>query len=594
MTDPHRATRTGPAGAALVLLLLALGHAPAAAQGGSEWETRFEASGGTESATYAEGIAYYERLAEVYPEVRIRTFGATDAGPPLHLVMVSSSGEFDPARLRAQGKAILMINNAIHAGETDGVDATMMLVRDMVQNPDEYADHLDGVALGIIPFFNIGGVLNRDPWNRPNQNGPEEHGFRGNGQNYNLNRDFIKADTRNVWAFWEIFHYLDPDVFVDNHVSNGADFQHVLTQVQSQKDKLGGVLSEYLEEELWPTLESRLAADGIHMIPYVNAFRNLPHEGWSQFVDSPRYSTGYTALFHTIGFMPELHMLKPYDVRVGATYAFMDQLLRVMARDRARILELRRSTKESVKSQDLFPLDWEVDRSIADSLYFRGYEATYIPSEVTGEPRLYYDRDRPLDGWVPFYNTYRPSIEVTRPRAYVVPQAWHEVIRRLRANDVRMHPLQRDTTIEVEVYRIIDYSSRERPYEAHYLHDRVEVEKDTREMEFRAGDLVVPVDQWVNRFIVETLEPQGQDSFFRWNFFDSVLQRHEGYSSYVFEDYAAELLRDSTELRRRFEERKRQDPEFAGDARAQLDWIFQQSPYYEEEYLRYPVYRIPR
>lgn len=576
-------------------LLLFIGVCPVAgAQQAAGWETPFEASGGTATATYAEGIAYYERLAAAYAEIDIRTFGSTDAGYPLHLVTLSASGDFDPSTLHADGKAILLVINAIHAGETDGVDASMMWIRDLVQNLDEYADQLDGVAIAVVPFFNIGGVLNRSPWNRVNQNGPAEMGFRGNARNYNLNRDLTKADTRNVRTFWEIFHYLDPDMFVDNHVSNGADFQHVVTQVYSQKDKLGGSLAGYFEEELWPRLSRRMEAEGLPMVPYVNAGGGRLEEGWVQYHDTPRYTTGYTALFQAIGFMPELHMLKPYDMRVRAAYTFMDELLRTLADDRARIIEFRARDREAVRTQETFPIYWEVDRSVADSAYFLGYQATSTPSEVTGEPRLLYDRDQPWAAWVPFYDTYRPTVEVRRPAAYIIPAGWHDVIDRLAENRVRMEPLAADTTLAVDVYRIEDYSSRSTPYEGHYFHDDVSLRTERREVRFRAGDLVIPVDQIANRFIVETLEPEAHDSFFRWNFFDTVLQRHEGYSGYVFEETAAAMLRDSAEFRERFEDRKGRDADFAADPDAQLDWIFENSPYYEAEYMTYPVYRLPR
>lgn len=588
-------SRLDPARGIAPLLMLGLVACSSGAdpQVEQDWTTPFEASGGVQTATYEEGIDFYQRLADAYANVDIRAWGSTDAGLPLHLVMLSTSGDFDPRALHSDGKAILLVMNAIHAGETDGVDATMMWMRDMAQRPADFPA-LDSVAVAVIPFFNVGGVLNRNPYHRVNQNGPAEMGFRGNALNYNLNRDLTKGDTRNVRTFWEIFQALDPDMFVDNHVSDGADFQHVVTQVYSQEDKLGGELGAYLEDELWPELSARMEARGLPMVPYVNAEGGRPEDGWVQYHDTPRYTTGYTALFHTIGFMPELHMLKPYGQRVAAARAFEEELLEAVAADRVQILETRARAKEAVRTQERFPIYWEVDRSVADSIPFRGYTAIDQPSDVTGEPRLAYDRDQPWERQVAFYDTYIPTHEVTRPAAYVIPQAWTAVIDRLALNGVRMDTLTTDTVLRVEVYTIEDYSSRSRPYEGHYFHDDVELSTEVREMAFRAGDIWVPTDQSVNRYIIETLEPQAHDSFFRWNFFDTILSRHEGYSSYVFEETATEMLRDSTELRERFEARKAADPDFAGDARAQLDWLFENSAYYEDEYMRYPVYRVPR
>ncbi len=335
-----------------------------------------------------------------------------------------------------------------------------------------------------------------------------------------------------------------------------------------------------------------MKAAGYESMPYVNAWGQTPDKGFVQFPDWPRYSTGYAALFHTIGVMTETHMLKPFDQRVKATYAYLEGTTQVLARYRQPILKMRRDTKEAVKTQATFPLTWQVDRDKPTEIEFKGYEAEYPVSAVSGQPRLYYNRDRPFTRTIPFYNQYVPVDEVTRPLAYVIPRGWHSIIDLLKLNGVQMRPLSRDTLMQVEVYHITDVKTNARPYEGHYGHSSVALDKKTESITFRQGDWYIPVDQATNRYIVETLEPKAVDSFFKWNFFDTILQEKEGYSAYVFEDLAAKLLDESPDLKKALQEKVAADAEFAKNAGAQLDYIYEQSAFHEKAYRRYPVCRV--
>ncbi|KAA0989369.1 M14 family metallopeptidase [Dyadobacter aurulentus] len=567
--------------------LILIFHLPVQAQ----YKTRFELSGGKQTPTYDEGIAYYKSLAKAFPQIQITAKGPTDSGRPLHLVLYSKTKVFDIKNLKAQGKAILLVNNAIHPGESDGVDASMMLLRDIATNPAKFPE-LDNVVLAIIPYYNIGGALNRNSTTRVNQDGPEEYGFRGNARNYDLNRDFIKSDTRNARSFAAIFHELDPDLFADTHVSNGADYQYVMTLDYAQKDKLGGPLGDFSEKVFLPYMHKHLKETGFEATPYVNAWGQTPDKGFVQFPDWPRYSTGYAALFHTIGVMTETHMLKPYDQRVKATYSYLHGNIKFLAAHREQLLKLRRETKKSVKTQERFAISWQVNKEKNTPIEFKGYEPEYITSEVTGEKRLHYDRAKPFTKTIPFYDTYVPLDEVTKPEAYIIPQGWHNVIALLKLNQVEVTQLDEDTEMEVETYYIENCESPKIPFEGHYWHTSVDLRTEKQRITFKKGDWYIPVNQWTNRYIVETLEPKAVDSFFKWNFFDTILQAKEHYSNYVFEDLAAELLKKSPELNAKLEAKKKAEPEFAKSANAQLDFIYDQSAHREKEYLRYPVFRV--
>ncbi len=555
-----------------------------------DFETAFEKSGGTETATYEEIINFYAKLAEAYPTIKLYEYGETDSGKPLHLAVYSPTKEFDFEKLREK-YSIMFINNGIHPGESDGIDATMMLFRDLA---GDSLPSPKNTVIVTIPVYNVGGALNRNSTTRTNQNGPKEYGFRGNARNYDLNRDFIKADTKNTRTFAEIFHTVKPDIFVDNHVSNGADYQYTLTHLFTQHNKLGGELGEYLQQKMIPSFEKSLWEHDWEITPYVNVFNEVPEKGFTQFMDYPRYSTGYAALWNVLGLMIETHMLKPYEERVLGTYQALLSLISVSERDYVTIKDLRARAQRKYLTERYYPTNFKVDSSSVTKFDFLGYEGEIIDSEVTGGKRLKYDRERPFTKEVEYYNNFTPTEKIEIPRAYVIPQGWWNVIDVLQSNKVEMTTFPRDTIIKVEVYNIEDFDTQNTAYEGHYPHSNIKVKKTIEDVAFRKGDFLIKTFQPSVRYLLETLEPNTKDSFFSWNFFDSILQQKEGFSPYVFEDMAKILLEENPELREKFEEKKRSDKEFDNSWYAQLDWLHKQSPNYEAAHLRYPVFRISR
>jgi hypothetical protein len=561
--------------------------------------TKFELTSGRETVTYQEAITWWKQLDAASPMVKMMDMGPTDAGFPLNLILVSKDRDFDIGSIKKKKKTIILINNGIHPGEPDGIDATMLLVREFVPGLDARAGKKtvqknlpENVVLAIIPVYNIGGALNRSADYRVDQNGPEEFGFRGNSQNLDLNRDFIKCDTKEALSFAKIFHYLDPDILVDNHVSDGADYQHVLTLLSSQHNKLGGEAGEFLEQTLEPALYSSMKEKGWDLVPYVNHFGETPDAGWSQFWDSPRYSSGYATLWTTFAFMPETHMLKPYKQRVEATRDLMESFISFASAHATDIIAIRTNTKKQQEQQRNFPIAWKWDRTKSKPITYKGYEAQHTTSRVSGLPRLLYDRTKPFEKKVPFYNVYVDSASVQKPAAYLIPQGWWKVIERLQANNVRMIRLAHDTSVQVQWYKIETYQSGMRPFEGHHLNNNVKYSVSTSRVNFRKGDYFIPMNQDANRFLIETLEPNGEDSYFTWNFFDPILGQKEGYSDYHFEDVAADYLKKNPDLQQKLEQRKAADSSFAKSGATQLNFVYQNSPWFEPANMQYPVYRI--
>lgn len=538
--------------------------------------------------TYAEGIAFWQEMADAYDEIEMFRYGITDAGYPLHVVIVDGERPRPIGAYKTGMKQLLLINNAIHPGEPDGVDASMLLAHELMTNP-KAKGLLKNTSVAIIPFYNIGGALNRNAHSRTNQNGPEEYGFRGNAQNLDLNRDFVKCDSRNARTFATLINELDPDLYIETHVSNGADYQHVLTYLSTQEDKMGGQLGEKLRNEWTPFITKRVGKAGFQPTPYVNLFGTSPRDGFGTFYDQPRYSTGYLALLGIPGYITETHMLKPYKQRVESTFEFLMAGVDLLAQHSVRkIIDEDRLAR---KKQMDFPIDWEVDSTMVKAQVFLGYEAGYKTSDVSGQPRLYYDRSKPYSTKVPYYYGMKAIKTVTAPKYYVLPQGYVDVVERLRAAGVKLMPFESDTTIKLEVYRIDSLSTITSPYEKHYYHYNTHVSKTVKDVQLFKGDFLIPLDNKHRRFLVEVLEPEGPDSYFNWNFFDAVLQQKEWYSPYVFEDEAAEILKNDKALKAAFDARKEASPDFAGSARAQLYWVYTHSKRYEKEHMRYPVYR---
>jgi hypothetical protein len=518
----------------------------------------------------------------------MQQMGLTDSGEPLHIVIFDAEKSYNFDNV-ASKKTVLLINNAIHPGEPDGIDATMQLFRDLALSKIKIPQNTIIVA---IPVYNIGGALNRNSTTRVNQDGPEQYGFRGNARNFDLNRDFIKSDTKNTKSFTAIFHQLNPDVFIDNHVSNGADYQYDLTYIMTQHNKLGKVLGDFLNQEMTPAILKELKNKKVETTPYVNDFQGTPDKGFSQFFESPRYSTGYTSLFNTIGFVVETHMLKKYSERVKATYDFMLSTIEFMDKNGMKIKEMRLQNEKQFQSKKPYTLKWEIDSTKAEKISFLGYEGSIKKSDVTTGNRLFYDKTKPYKKQIDFYKEFKSSKEIEIPASYIIPQGFWTVIDLLKANKISYSQLKKDSLIEVKSYKISDYKTASSAYEGHYLHRNTKTTSKIEKIIFKKGDYIFSTNQKGIKYLLETLEPEAVDSFFNWNFFDTILQQKEGYSDYVFEDLAFQILKENQPLKSEFEQKIKDDSKFANNPEAQLDWIYKHSAYYEKAHLQYPVYSV--
>jgi hypothetical protein len=548
--------------------------------------------------TWAEAIALFQDLADSIPEIHMTTIGQTDVGRPLHAVVAGPtdlSGQgleaIQAAVSKHPNRLRILVNNAIHPGEPCGVDASLAHLRGLAAEPTR----LKETIWIYIPMFNVGGGLQRNCCSRANQSGPAEYGFRGNARNLDLNRDFVKADSRNVQAFNALLTAFDPDIFVDTHTTNGADYQATMTLITTQPDKAGPILGPLIREVVNPYLYNSMAQKGDPMVPYVNSIRSIPDSGIVGFLETPRYSTGYAALQGTIGFVSEAHMLKPFPERVASTLRFLESIESLALEHSDEIRKAREEEKARCQNARELPVRWERTET-ADSVLFRGYKAEYMPSGITGGERLRYNQSQPWTDSIPFYDHFEPTHFASIPDAWILPQAWHEVHDRLALAGVKFRAIPQDTILTLDVTRITDFSAPRRPYEGHFPLTIREVQEAPEAVRLFAGDHVILASENPVRLCAELLDPMAHDAYLVWNFFDSALQQKEYYSAYVFEDEAQTLLNSNPDLRRNFRQALRNDSALRATPSAQIQWLYEHSHHFEGAggvVNLYPVYKAP-
>ena len=545
------------------------------------------------SPTYDEVIKMYQKLDSHYKNAVLLEKGLTDCGKPLHLFVINSQPEFDVTKVRKAGKSVLLINNGIHPGEPAGIDASLQFTDNILRNKDGMGSILENTVIIIIPVYSIGGHLNRSAYNRSGQTTPYETGFRGNYANLDLNRDFTKADSENARSFHKIFNEWNPDVFLDTHTTNGSDHQYSITLVQPPSARFPKIMETFLEKNFLPNLYREMKKGQYELIPYVDYMYHDPKQGIARSIEGPRYSSGFASMFHTIGMMTENEIYKPYPDRVKSCYQFIQVLTKYTSENSKELQELRAEGIHESMALEKYPVAFQMDSTQFQLIEFKGYEAVDNQiSPVTGLPRFGYDTLQPYTTTIKYLDAWIPIETVKVPEFYILPQNYSDVIERLDLLNIQYSRLQNDSLIEVTVDYIEEFSSSQRPYNGHFYHSSVTTCSEVQKMQYYRGDLVVPVRQEKIKYLLEMFEPKAVDSFFRWNFFDNILDQREYFSSYGFEKNALKYLEEHPEFKARFLEAREKDSALATNHRAQLAWIYNNSEWLEKSWKRYPVGRI--
>jgi hypothetical protein len=581
------------------------------AKPGNLWITTAEKSNFVTTPDYNETMNWFKKLAAASPLLTMVSIGKSVEGRDIYMIIASTEKNVTAASLKKSGKPLMLAQAGIHSGEIDGKDAGMMLLRDIAFGDKKSL--LNKVNFLFIPILSVDAHERSSPYNRPNQRGPQNMGWRTNAQNLNLNRDYAKLDTKEIRSVIKVINEYDPVLYMDIHVTDGADYQYDITFGGIGQQGYSHGIRNWLETTYKNFTDKDLTTNGHLPGPLLNAFNNQDFsQGNIVTTGGPRFSDSYGDLRHLAAILVENHSLKPYKQRVLGTYVLLESTLKLLATAGQSLKEITDKDK-SVRVTKI-PMAWKVpqmknsvsfdtrsnqqnaDATITapDSLHLSAIASFIHKSSVTNSDYVEW-LGKPVTMKIADYKSSEPFDFITRPKGYWVPASCDEVIARLKMHGIKMNIITQPREVTVEMYRIKEYTfgddnNKLQPFEGH-MQVSGTTKSETRNQLFPAGSVYISTDQALGDLAMLLLEPTSKDSWFSWGFFLSIFQRTEYIEAYVMEPMAKKMLEDSPELKKEFEQKKKQDNAFANDPNAILTWFYSKTKYYDDRYLLYPVGR---
>ncbi|HEY4755444.1 MAG TPA: M14 family metallopeptidase [Ignavibacteriaceae bacterium] len=558
-----------------------------------DWLTLFEKSNQQSSPSYQETISYFNKFEDKTPYAKMFTIGISPQGRELKCLIVAGNEEFTFEKAKKSGKAIVLIQNGIHSGEIEGKDACMLLLRDILVTKEKF-NLLKNLVLLIIPVFNVDGHERLSQFNRPNQNGPLMMGWRTTSHNLNLNRDYMKADSVEMKAWLKLFSDWLPDFMIDNHTTNGADYQYHVTYGLERKANISNHLSSWINGRYLPYLIKKVEKDGFLTTRYIEFKNDKLMAGIIDYPMLPRFSTGYCAVQNRICLLVETHSLKPFDNRVFSTKSMMTHTIDFINRNHHELISLNKKADNHTinyhyNKGKVLPVDFE-DTGKHASFSFKGFESFEEDSEITGNELLRYT-NKPIVVDVPLYNKTRVKFAVNVPKAYLIPKEFSRLAEILNLHGIKCYVLSSSMKMTVDRYKFVNDQFVPRPYEGKQQ-VTFDVIPFTEKIKVPKGTIVVRTNQRTLRVIANLLEPMAPDSFVRWEFFNSFFERKEYVEVYVMEPIAKQMLKDNQKLRDEFHSKLDSDENFRNDSLERLDFFYRKSPYFDKDEKVYPIMRV--
>ncbi len=559
----------------------------------NNWVTYFEKSNYLSTPNYEETIKYFKRLEKNSPFIKLIPFGKTSQERTLYVCIVSKDQAFSPAKAKKINKPIILIQNGIHSGEIEGKDASMILLREILITKEKF-DLINNVTLLIIPVFNADGHERKSPYNRINQNGPAEMGWRTTAQNYNLNRDYMKADSPEMQNWLNLFNQWLPDFFVDSHTTDGADYQYTITYGIEKSQNLPPKTAQLVKEKFIPFNNKKTEEKGFLIAPYVSFKGRNIDSGIVDYTATPRFSTGYTAIQNRIGLLIETHMLKPYKDRVFATKALFENVIEFCSQNKNELIQLNKEGDQFVVgdyfiNKKYFPLTFDVSEKSKPFL-FKGIEAKEEDSWITGKKILRYT-GKSFEKVIPLYedNFVKDSVDV--PIGYIIPVEYKEIINRLELHGIEVQKLNEEKNFIVEKYKLSNVKFATSSYENHFQ-PNYDFEKIKDTIKSKKGDYFIHTNQRTLGVIVHLLEPKGPDSFLKWGFFNSIFEPKEYFEEYSMEPIAQKMVDENPKLKEEFETFINSDQKIKENPRRRLNFFYERSPYFDNQLNMYPILRV--
>jgi len=559
----------------------------------NRWLTHFEKTNFQESPNYSDTLNYFQKFESDSPYAKLLTIGISPQGREIKLLIVSKGNEFTPEEARKSGKAIVLIQNGIHPGEIEGKDASMLLLREILITKEKES-LLDNIILLIIPVFNVDGHERLSHYNRPNQNGPKEMGWRTTSQNLNLNRDYMKADTPEMRSWLKMFSAWLPDFMIDNHTTNGADYQYHVTYGIEKFLNIHPVLSTFVKKKYLPFLLLHVEQDGFLTSPYIEFKGSALESGIVDVPLSPRLSTGYCALQNRICLLVETHSLKPFMNRVFSTKSMMLHSLEFINRNSKEIKRINKKADENsvlefFKKKNKIPVHFILTEKY-EMMRFKGLKSYQEESPITGALITRFTNSK-TEFDIPIFNKSIIGASLKLPLAYSIPEQFTNIIEILNCHRVAYFQLEEEAKVQIEKYRFTKAEFWKRPYEGRQLVD-VEHKTTTEEVLLPKKIFIVPTNQRTIRIIANLFEPRSPDSFVSWGFFNAFFERKEYAEAFVMEPYAKKMLEDNAKLRSEFFHLLKVDEKFRLNPNERLDFFYRHSPFYDNGEMIYPIFRI--
>jgi hypothetical protein len=551
------------------------------------WATPFEKSEGLESPSYAETMAWLERLASESAYLTMTNAGISEQGRVIHLMIASLDRDFSASELSTSRKPLILIQAGIHAGEIDGKDAAMMLLRDIALGDKK--ELLTKANILFIPILNVDGHERRGEFGRVNQRGPIDMGWRTNAQNLNLNRDYTKLETAGIRVLADIITRYDPDLYIDVHVTDGADYQYDITYGYVAAGGYSPAISAWLSTSFQPEIDQALSAMGHIPGPLLFAANGNDFSGGNiAFSFSPRFSHTYGDIRHMASILIENHALKPFEQRVLGTYVFLEQAINSLG-DHFEALQAAVES-DSNQPKESIPVKFKFRETVADSIQFLGVASSKVTSEITGVEYVKWE-GKPITQVVPSLLMDVPELSVSIPKAYWIPAEWGNLIEKMKKHGIELETLTEAKELKLEFSTVGNYKMGNQPYEGMMRVQSSELDQTYKTLSLNPGSVRVKTDQALGELVVILLEPESVDSFFQWGYFNTIFTQTEYMETYIMEPLIAKMLAEDAGLKTRFESKKASDADFAKSPRAIYQWFYAQTPYFDKNWKVIPVGR---
>ena len=577
----------------LLLLIMLPNMGKAQNTSDSEWITEFERSGFTASPDYEATMDYFNKIVSYSEFARMSSFGISPQGRDINCIVVSKDRLFSVDEVKSSGKPVVLFLSGIHSGEINGKDASMLLLRELLIT-SEKSELIENLVLLVVPIFSVDAHERRSPYNRINQIGPDEMGWRVTAQNYNLNRDFMKADAPEMKALLKLYSTWLPDFFVDIHSTDGIDHQYQTTITIENKQNTRSVISEWVNSVFYPFVFRRVNEKGYTISPFVGIVDDDPKKGIRDWIATPRFSNGYAAIQNRPGLLIESHIRKSYKERVYSTLAVLESTLELINSDPAGIVNMNMQADDEgirmyASGNNEFPLDFE-RQSAGDTFLYKGIEYEMKYSNVAGgEVKVY--TDNKFEEEVPYQKNFKVTKSVKLPPAYIVPREWSGLIEIMKLHGVMIQQVDKDARYVVERYKFSNVSFADTPYEGRFIPDyKSRIFVDT--VDVYKGSYIIETNQRTFGVIAHLLQPESDESFVKWGTMNQIFERKEYYEDYAMLPIAEEMYKNNKLIRKEFDEKIKSDENFSNSIRERLNFFYERSPYYDAKYNMYPVLRV--